>query len=49
MRKYLMLITVLMLLILSAAPAEGALGANIHASIDGVVKSVDSTIVISKN
>ena len=34
---------------LIAAPAEGALGANIHASIDGVVKSVDSTIVISKN
>jgi len=31
---------------LLAAPAEGALGARIHASIDGVVSSVDGSVVI---
>ncbi|HVO13447.1 MAG TPA: 4Fe-4S dicluster domain-containing protein [Vicinamibacteria bacterium] len=29
-----------------AAPVDGALGARIHASIDGVVRSVDGTVVI---
>jgi hypothetical protein len=29
-----------------AAPAEGALGARIHASIDGVVTSVNGSVVI---
>lgn len=34
---------------LIAAPADGALGANIHASISGTVQCVDGAIVISKN
>jgi Na+-translocating ferredoxin:NAD+ oxidoreductase RnfC subunit len=31
---------------LLAAPPEGALGARIHSSIDGIVHSIDSTVVI---
>ena len=29
-----------------AAPAEGAMGANVHASLDGWVKSVDNTAIV---